>query len=480
MTLFTKSRPRAGLRYYEDIYGKRNEDEQFDRHDECESETSSEEEDEPVKYRNTASNGSIKKFSGQTRQSPTPGESGRSTKSIATNLTSNTDPNTAHHYEHGYKISPNINSKHSIRTPASKKLQPKKGGMFSNLSTPTKTNDMNNSDNLSFTTPLKASNTMDTYPTPQSIDQLPNDKGMKPFLQPGGLGGLNDGFREQYESTPQEAMAEDPFLAGILDFANASGENYGTNLFGGISDWGADNLGTSGWGAPPAVMGGSDPLSSASLDNGQIERLLAERQGSGHQGNTDDSRVFGYDARTTKQDDISSPIATKPLSAVVDNTGYYADAGELQLGPSDTQPRLRGRPKLTVTTTGQTRGAIQPSETRYTTRGDQKRAKERQKAERVASRPRTRSTAVTDEAKGKATSTRDKATARSATLHKKAKKKVTREDVMKAADASTGHVSKGRLVRETRGFHSGKTWVNWMGKEMRLEAGQGYVVVGVE
>ena len=80
----------------------------------------------------------------------------------------------------------------------------------------------------------------------------------------------------------------------------------------------------------------------------------------------------------------------------------------------------------------------------------------------------------------KASSTRNKDTARTATLHKKAKKKVTRKNMAMAAEAGARCVSKGQLVRGTREVHAEKGLSSWMGESMRLKAGQGYVVIQVE
>lgn len=169
--------------------------------------------------------------------------------------------------------------------------------------------------------------------------------------------------------------------------------------------------------------------------------------------------------------DAGSSIGAKVPSAVDDDVGYHADeeetdgldqwraGGQYKAGAVVKAIREEKEPEVRIPTRG-----------RYTTRNGERMAKERQEAERLAQRPRTRSS-------GKelaSSKNKNKVTARSATLHRKTKKKpVAKASASKELTRpSGGRISKRGLARRTDATN---TEINWKGEKTRLEPGQAFV-----
>ncbi|KAK5120502.1 hypothetical protein LTR85_006157 [Meristemomyces frigidus] len=461
-TPMSSSRKAIHLPHYEDVYGERNADEQFDRYAEsCEDETSSDEDKQP-RSGNAATRGFFKKFSGQTRKKPSPETQGAARNS---NYSGNSGSPTNNH-SGGYQIQPSINRRQSIRAPASKKLTPKKGGMFSSFPTMedsnTKTNDM-----ADFVTPTK-NGTSDTYPTPNSTMRQRNDMMADAFMT-GGLGDLTDSFGTLEHG---DSGAGDPFMNGTF------------------SEYGAgDPFGSSAQGLTDPRLSQSQGV-IPSIEE-QVENFEIQGKETQNHAESIDGDAFIHDATPDKQhkhaaaDEDESPHDSKAPSATDDDDGYHADEDELHQEIVSLQPKRHSGHKKVATTAKEVQIKQEQSQGKHVTRGQQQREMERRDAERLANRPRTRSIAT-----GHASS-RSRDTARTATLHRMAKKKVVtktavseqktvvkKEKVPKELVRPSGlRVSKRLLVRGTRAGYAEKAGLNWKGEQMNLKRKQVVVTI---
>ncbi|KAK6395425.1 hypothetical protein LTR65_000896 [Meristemomyces frigidus] len=461
MPLFTppsstrKSKP---LEHHEDLYGYRNPDEEFDRYpDSCEDETNSDEE-----KAGPHSSGFFEKYSGQIRKKLSPEMRATQLGSTINNDNNNDNNNNGHH-KLGYQINPKINSRQSIRALPSKKLIPKKGGLFSaHRPKPTSTAYM--AENI---TPTK-NGTSGTYPTPTSNIQQRNDMYANAFMS-GGLGNLGNGFDTlEYGNS----SAGDPFANGPLSFGSSGAGSLFRNHAQDMMD--------------PVPFKSQGIAKSIEGQSGSFEDQTDDIQNQG----ANDFWRGGPKRQTKAAMEVGSSFNSKAPAAIEEDDGYHADEEGLNQETVDSQPRRLGGLKPATTIAKERADTKEPSKARYTTRGEQKREMEREEAERLAKRPRTRSTAT-----GKA-SWKSEVTARSATLHKKAKKKVAKNTASKEAvmrkhtapkkliGAIGSAVSKRHLVRGTRTTYAegaGQKWkgdgLNWMGEEMNLKPRQLFVVV---